>query len=220
MEESPTQRVWFECQVTQFAKAQKNLQAIRVKAMVKRNKHRKAAAYAIDDYVLVHRRRFPQWPVQVLGPQWYGPYRIVKVKAFSVKVRASPKLGGEVEVNHEFLKKWPHTVLEDEEAFVFEECEEVEEDGEAQVEDMDVQEAEQVGFYHVERIVQHRYKQGWRFLVKWEGWPIADSTWEPIRAFIQGGRVLNSKFVEYCNEHQLQAALKQALNIIDKSRLQ
>ena len=42
-EESPKQRDWFECQVKQFAKAQKNLQAIRVKAMVKRNKHRMKA---------------------------------------------------------------------------------------------------------------------------------------------------------------------------------
>ena len=219
-EESPLQRDWFNFQLEKFQVAQRKLQQVRAHAVKKRNKFRKPAVFAVDDYVLVHRRRFPQWHVEALGPQWFGPYRIVKVKAFSVKLRASPKLGGEIEVPHEFLKKWPHTILEDDEPFEFDEGSAEEEDGEEEsareTQEMDLEEAEQAGYYHVERIVRHRFKQGWRFLVKWEGWPIADSTWEPVRAFIQNGSVLNSKFVEYCTEHHLQAALKQAFTLMEK----
>ena len=34
--------------------------------------------------------------------------------------------------------------------------------------------------FFVKRILKHKYSQGWKFLVHWEGFPIASSKWEPI----------------------------------------
>ena len=47
-------------------------------------------------------------------------------------------------------------------------------------EEMTDQEMRDAGFFLVENVLKHRYKQGWRFLVKWKGWSVAESTWEPI----------------------------------------
>ena len=110
----PRFRDWLEHVVGQNEKARRRLQEIRAKALQRRNRGRKEASYKVDDWVLVHPKRFPQRKMKGLGIQWYGPYRVVHGGAHSVRVRASPTLGGEVVVHHSFLKRWPGgTVLDD-----------------------------------------------------------------------------------------------------------
>ena len=77
--------------------------------------------------------------------------------------------------------------------------------------EMDEYEMAEEGFYNVESILKHKFSQGWRFLVKWEGYPVENSTWEPLKNFIQPGGVLNSKFKEYCLEKGLESVLQKAI---------
>ena len=76
---------------------------------------------------------------------------------------------------------------------------------------MTTQEMQEEGFYNVKDILKHKYKQGWRFLVHWEGYPIAASTWEPMRSFILPSGALNDTFKAYCERHDLKEILKRAL---------
>ena len=59
------------------------------------------------------------------------------------------------------------------------------------------------GFYNVEAILRHDYKQGWRFLTKWEGFSASETTWEPTRAFSLGGGEINEVFQRYCVANEL-----------------
>ena len=78
--------------------AGQRLRKLREKRMSPANKGRKEAKYQIGDFVLVHKKRFPQWTLSKLSTQWFGPYRIIKIQHASVTIRASPTLGGEVQV--------------------------------------------------------------------------------------------------------------------------
>ncbi len=177
----------------------------------------KQAPYKINDYVLVHTKRFPHRKFTVLGSQWLGPYRVIVAKPHSVVVRASPCFGGEVEVSHNELKRWPFGQEDsDDEDFGFpleglEEETKKEEEGEEEDEEASPEGTPEREEEVVQDILKHRYKQGWRFLVKWERWSLEDSTWEPIKSFVQEG-VINSKFLDYCIAHDL----KQVLEIANK----
>ena len=57
-------------------------------------------------------------------------------------------------------------------------------EGEGQLPDMDAKEMKAKSFYKVEAILRSKYRHGWRFLVKWEGYSMAEATWEPYTAFI------------------------------------
>jgi hypothetical protein len=47
--------------------------------------------------------------------------------------------------------------------------------------------------YQVEAILKHRKRgRGYQYLVKWEGYPIADASWEPEAAFSDDGNLLNA----------------------------
>ena len=54
----------------------------------------------------------------------------------------------------------------------------------------------------MESILQARYKQGWWFLVEWQRYGTADSTWEPVRAFVLDGGRVNEVFAGFCMENQ------------------
>ena len=60
-----------------------------------------------------------------------------------------------------------------------------------------------MGFYNVEKILKHKYQQGWRFFTQWEGFPVSSATWEPTRSFKQPNGRLNSVFERYCREQNL-----------------
>ena len=67
----------------------------------------------------------------------------------------------------------------------------------------------QEGYYFVEEILKHKFRQGWRFLTKWENFPVSASTWEPPRSFVlPDGRVCQP-FKEYCQAKGLNGILKQ-----------
>ena len=73
-------------------------------------------------------------------------------------------------------------------------------------------EMERIGAYHVEKILKGQYRQGWRFLTKWEGYGTSESTSEPVRAFVHDDGKLNHIFLDYCLAHapRFDTALRQA----------
>jgi hypothetical protein len=78
------------------------------------------------------------------------------------------------------------------------------------VQDFSEEEQIELGFYDVEAILKHKYHQGWRFLTKWEGFPIESATWEPVKSFtLDNGRV-NQKWLQYCQEKGLYGIIKKA----------
>ena len=54
------------------------------------------------------------------------------------------------------------------------------------------------GNYIVERLFKAEYRQGWRSLAQWAGYPVSDTTWEPVKAFVHADGKLNEVFVEFC----------------------
>ena len=83
-------------------------------------------------------------------------------------------------------------------------------EGEGQLPDMDAKEMKAKGFYKVEAILRSKYRHGWRFLVKWEGYAMAEATWEPYTAFILDQGNVSSVFRDYCHANDLQKVLKLA----------
>eukprot|EP00667_Euglena_gracilis_P004059 EG_transcript_4074 len=71
-------------------------------------------------------------------------------------------------------------------------------------------EAAKMGFYNVEAILDHKFRNGWRFLTKWENYPVPSSTWEPVRSFILPGGRMNTVFQNYIQDNGLQEVLKKA----------
>ena len=74
---------------------------------------------------------------------------------------------------------------------------------------------QRIGAYHIEQILRGQYRQGWRFLTKWEGFGTSQSIWEPVRAFMPDDGKLNHVFVDYCLTHapRFDTALRQARRI-------
>ena len=46
--------------------------------------------------------------------------------------------------------------------------------------DMNAEEAAKEGFYLVNLIIRHRYRQGWRSLTLWAGFGVEEASWEPF----------------------------------------
>ena len=66
------------------------------------------------------------------------------------------------------------------------------------------------GYFLVQKILKAKFQQVWRFLTQWEGYPVSDSTWEPIRSFVLPDGRLNEVFVEFCKKEKLEKVLKHA----------
>ena len=77
---------------------------------------------------------------------------------------------------------------------------------------MSTQEQQELGFYNVEKILKHKYRNGWKFLVIWENFPPSASTWEPISNFCLPNGSVNSVFKDYCLENGLTNILQKALS--------
>ena len=197
-----------------IAKAvQENLQRTREQRVRRANKGRKPARYAPGDYVLVSRHRFPSRPVPKGGAKdilWYGPYLVVGTTAGGVVARCSPTLGGEVPVAHEFLKRFPFELIDEDVGDGDLEDGEMDEKEAAALEDKEdlvhtedsipyfnVKEMKKQGNYLVEKLLKADYRQGWRFLTLWKGYPVSDATWEPVKAFVHEDGKLNELFVEF-----------------------
>ena len=83
-------------------------------------------------------------------------------------------------------------------------------EGEGQLPDMNTKEMKAKGFHKVEAILRSKYRPGWRFLVKWEGYCMVEATWEPYKAFTLDQGNVSSVCPDYCNANELQKVLKLA----------
>ena len=128
-----------------------------------------------------------------LESPWLGPFQVKEVFHNSLSVMVSPSLGGLVKINMSMVKKW-EDIYEVDDIFDDKEIFEVEEESQ---EEMTNEEMAQQGFYNVEAILKHKYAQGWRFLVHWDGFSAMNATWEPVRSFKQPGGAVNSTFRDY-----------------------
>ena len=215
---NPTVQSWISHQLTIQQATVQRLKQLREKTLRRSNRGRSTAVYNINDYLMVHRNRFPQWPTTKLGSQWFGPYRVLQVKHSAVMIRASPKLGGEIEVQMDLLKHFPNTEDAEEDEVELETQISLQDDVNQPEEDTPVQSNEEEGMYEVESIESHKYKQGWRFLTVWKGYGLQDATWEPLRAFTHPDGCLTKAFVDYCESKGLEAPLKNAQDIASRAR--
>ena len=349
---SPSVLSWISDQLLIQEKAISRLQQIRKTALQRKNKGRRHANYAKDDFVLVHKSRWPQRNIPKLESPWFGPFKIVEVRHNSLKVMASPSMGGIITVAYDQCKSWKsvhdphddvddcdfsgaiaadhdahqfshdnHIVLSPRAGIVDAERDQAEQDKPEAVKDNSPstvtdascndmffslpclsslsvrkrpilsgatadsivnrtrskskpfsavtipktdfpaekesesvsrdknefsgdqgplgefsenfgtippgysirtaesaentvlpeytpEEAEALGFYNVEAILKHKYHQGWRFLVKWEHFPVSSSTWEPPKSFVLNNGMVNAIFQKYCEDQGLMEVLK------------
>ena len=207
---NPSVQSWLEDQMMMQEEVCKRLERLRDATCKRENKGRTRSSYQIGDYVLIHKTRWPQKKLPKLESPWLGPFKICEVFHNSLQVMVSPNLGGMIKVSLTMVKKWSevYDLLENVD---IQEDQENREETEEEHEEMNKEEQEEQGFYTVQNIIKHKFHQGWRFLTHWEGYPLDASTWEPIKAFkLPDGR-LNSKFVEYCELHNLKDILEKAL---------
>jgi Chromo (CHRromatin Organisation MOdifier) domain len=62
----------------------------------------------------------------------------------------------------------------------------------------DILDGEEV--YNMEKILKHQRRgQSYQYLIKWEGYPISEASWEPKEAFSNDGNLLSL----YKKQHQL-----------------
>ena len=83
-------------------------------------------------------------------------------------------------------------------------------EGEGQLPDMNGKEMKAKAFWKVEAILRSKCRQGWRVLVKLEGYSMAEATWEPYAAFILHQGNVSSVFRHYCYANELQKVLQLA----------
>ena len=225
-------------QVQDWVKAQNKIAEVvqahlwkgRASRLERVNKTRKPAVVKVSDYVPVSRKRFKQLEVPkgaAKDVMRYGPYLITGVSSGCITARCSPTLGGEGPVALEFVKRFPFELVDDYGDDTIEEgdIDMLNDDERAALADeqdivaneQDIPfynqtEMERMGAYHVEQILRGQYRQGWRFLTKWEGYGTSESTWEPVRAFVHDDGKLNHVFVDYCLAHapRFDTALRQA----------
>ena len=218
---NPSVQNWLEEQMLCQEKSRERLEYLRTMALQWANKGRCNSSYTKDYFVLVHKNRWPKRKVSKLESPWFGLFKVHEVFHNTLKVFASPTLGGLVEVSMQHCKKW---------SSVFDECDE---DGPQEENEMfppssqfvadQVREESQPiaqselpsGMYFVKKILKHKYSQGWKFLVHWDGYPVPSSTWEPIDSFILANGSINEVFRDYCQEKDLKDILKRK---VEKSK--
>ena len=156
-----------------------------------------------------------------------------------ITARCLPTFGREVNISRKYLKQWRFSLSvthdsesdelqaeaanEDEELGTEEtDARDVRDETGQSVPVYDAKEMHAQGNYLVESILQVRYKQGSRFLVRWQGYGTADSAWEPVKAFVLDGGRVNEVFTCFCMEHQpkYNSALKKCREMSQKSQKQ
>ena len=88
------------------APAKQLLQKIRERENTRSNRGRKAVEYQIGEMVLVHHKRLRRWKKNDLDLPYYDPFMVTDVGPSSVKVPASRRFGGQIEVGFQFLKRY------------------------------------------------------------------------------------------------------------------
>lgn len=65
--------------------------------------------------------------------------------------------------------------------------------------------------YEVEDVIDHRWRNGWKFLTWWKGFPPSQATWEPPSTFVLSTGSVNERFRDYLKKEGLDALLRKAL---------
>jgi putative transposase len=207
---------WLKQQLAVQTQAADQLRKLHAKAEIVRNRYRTQATYSVGDYALVHNRRWPQRRFSKLAPQWQGPFKIINVAFNSIEVMASPSLGGPVIVSTADCKKWSTQIYD---VPVIDIPDDIPDDvpthdlamGPDQDVDMEDPGEAPEGEYRVKRILDHRWRNGWRFLVWWENFPADQATWEPTKNFVSANGTVNQQWKDYCLANDLQKVLEKAL---------
>ena len=193
----------------------------------KKNKHRVSASYQEGDWVLVHHSRLPAWPRSTSDDPYFGPYKILSVDGHRITARCSPGLGGTLVCAAHQLKRYydPQVLCGEEWELNDEEIPTLDRQGAAsqmEVErehpDMNAEELAKEGFYLVKLVIRHRYRQGWRFFTLWEGFGVAEGTWEPFSAFVLPEGRLNSVLVDYLSQNNLEELLRLAETLASQKK--
>ena len=66
--------------------------------------------------------------------------------------------------------------------------------------------------YEVEKVTKQRYRQGWKFLTFWKGFPVSAATWEPLSTFVLPNWELNDAFLDFCRREGLDSLIRAAEN--------
>ena len=86
--------------------------------------------------------------------------------------------------------------------------------------DRNAEEMTNEGFYMVKSVLRHSYRQGWRFLTRWEGFGVKEATWEPFSAFVLPEGRLNSVLVDYVSRTTLMSCLGSLRRLPPRLKLQ
>ena len=57
---------------------------------------KRPASFKAGDLVLLHHSQLPTWPRNCLQDPYFGPYHIIKIYVSRIRVKCSPRLGGEM----------------------------------------------------------------------------------------------------------------------------
>ena len=184
-------------------KASPRLQKLRTTNLKRLNKGRQPNVFKVNDYCLVHNKRWPQHKWPKLASPWQGPFKVLKVKFNMLQIMASPSLGGVIDVALHMCKKWSLDLYET----IFDNPE-LDDDVQDPISDsmippntdeiMSSDDAADIGYFNVHKLMKHKFQQGWKFLVWWENFPASQATWEPISAFILPNGSVNLVFKQYC----------------------
>ena len=123
-------------------------------------------------------------PLKELQERWLGQFLVTKANFNTVEVKVTPRMVRTATVSQQDCQRWPDEACEREVYETIDETDQVIEEEDAPETMKDV-EAEDLGYYEVDRIHEHRYRRGWQFRTTWKGY--ADETWEPIRNFVLEG---------------------------------
>ena len=91
-------------------------------------------------------------------------------------------------------------------------------EGEGDLPDMNAEEMAEEGFYLVKSALRHRFHQGWRFLTLWEGFWVAEATWEPFSAFFLPEGRLTLVLVDYLSQNNRGELLRLAETLASKTK--
>ena len=83
---------------------------------------------------------------------------------------------------------------------------------------MNAEEMAKEAFYLVKSVLRHRFGQGWRFLILWEGFGVKEATWEPFCAFVLPEGRLNSVLDDYLSQNNLGDLLRLAETLASKTK--
>ena len=102
---NPLVKNWLEEQMVLQEIAIKRLEKLRESGLRRRNKGRSKSTYHKNDFVLVHKDRWPQRKIPKMESPWLGHFKIVLVHFNALSILASPNLGGLCRVSLTHVKK-------------------------------------------------------------------------------------------------------------------